>query len=75
MVLLHLMLSRIIRSDADSFMISSIALIMGPPFVAQTAAALKNKELLPVGIALSLLGFALANYAGVLVAWLLDLGF
>ena len=75
MVLLHLLLSRIIRSDADSFMISSIALIMGPPFVAQTAAALKNKELLPVGIALSLLGFALANYAGVLVAWLLDFKF
>jgi uncharacterized membrane protein len=72
MVLLHLTLSKLIRSDADSFMISSIALIMGPPFVAQMASALKNKELLPVGIALSLLGFALANYAGILVAWLLS---
>ncbi len=68
-ILLHLLLAYLIRSDRDSFMISSTATIMGPPFVAQVASSLENKELLPVGIALSLLGFGLANYAGVFVAW------
>jgi uncharacterized membrane protein len=69
---LHLLLSRIVRADTDSFMISSSATIMGPPFVAQVASSIKNRELLPVGIALSLLGLGLANYAGVLVAWLVE---
>jgi uncharacterized membrane protein len=69
---LHLFLSWIIRADTDSFMISSTATIMGPPFVAQMSASLKNKELLPVGIAFSLLGLGLANYAGVLVAWVVE---
>lgn len=71
-VMLHFMLSKIIRGDADSFMISSTACVMGPPFVIQMASTLKNKELLPAGIALSLLGFGLANYAGVMVAWIVQ---
>jgi uncharacterized membrane protein len=69
-ITVHLLLSKIIRADTDSFMLSSTATIMGPPFVAQMASSIKNKELLPAGIALSLLGFGLANYAGILVAWL-----
>jgi uncharacterized membrane protein len=71
-ILLHFLLALLIRSDVDSFMISSTATIMGPPFVAQMSASLKNKELLPVGIAFSLLGLGLANYAGVLVAWVVE---
>ncbi|HMP99735.1 MAG TPA: DUF819 family protein, partial [Cyclobacteriaceae bacterium] len=53
MVLMHLFLSKIFKSDADSFMISSIALTMGPPFVTQMAAVLNNRSLLPAGIALA----------------------
>jgi len=68
-ILLHLMLTRLIRGDVDSFMMSSTAAVMGPPFVAQISSAIKKKELMPAGIALSLLGLGLANYAGVLVAW------
>jgi uncharacterized membrane protein len=71
-IIVHLLLSKIIRADTDSFMLSSTATIMGPPFVAQMASSIKNKELLPAGIALSLLGFGLANYAGILVAWLVS---
>ncbi|MCU0357979.1 MAG: DUF819 family protein [Cyclobacteriaceae bacterium] len=70
-ITVHGLLSRLFRSDGDSFMITSTACIMGPPFVAQVASALNNKELLPAGIALSLLGFGLANYAGMLVAWII----
>lgn len=70
MIVLHLILTRLVKGDTESFMITSTACIMGPPFVAQVASSLKNKELLPVGIALSLLGLGIANYAGVFVAWL-----
>jgi uncharacterized membrane protein len=44
---------------------------MGPPFIGQTCAAIKNKELIPVGISLGLLGLAIANYVGVLISYLL----
>jgi uncharacterized membrane protein len=70
MIVLHLILTRLVKGDTESFMITSTACILGPPFVAQVASSLKNKELLPVGIALSLLGLGIANYAGVFVAWL-----
>lgn len=71
-VLTHLTLTFFVRGDTDSFMISSTACIMGPPFVAQLCTSIKNRELLPVGIALALLGFGIANYAGLLVAWLVE---
>jgi uncharacterized membrane protein len=71
-IIIHLLLSFIFRADVDSFMVSSTACIMGPPFVAQLCASIKNKELLPVGIALSLLGFGLANFAGLAVAWMVE---
>jgi uncharacterized membrane protein len=71
-IIIHLLLSFIFKADVDSFMISSTACIMGPPFVAQLCASIKNKELLPVGIALSLLGFGLANFAGIAVAWMVE---
>lgn len=71
-IALHFVVSFPIRADTDSFMISSTACILGPPFVAQVAGAIKNKELLPVGIAFSLLGLGLGNYAGILVAWIIN---
>lgn len=68
-VTVHLLLVGLVRGDTDSFMISSTSTVMGPPFVAQISSAIKNKELMPAGIAFSLLGLGLANYAGILVAW------
>ena len=46
---------------------------MGPPFVVQMASSIKNQELLPVAISLSILGLALGNYIGIFVAWILGL--
>lgn len=70
---LHFLYALISRTDRESFIISSTATVLGPPFVAQVSSAIKNKALLPVGIALSLLGLGLANYMGVLVAYIANL--
>jgi uncharacterized membrane protein len=67
----HIILAIILRVDVDSFIICSCANVMGPPFIGQTCAAIKNKELIPVGISLGLLGLAIANYIGVLISYLL----
>ncbi|WCL81130.1 DUF819 family protein [Saprospira sp. CCB-QB6] len=73
LLLLQLFLAYIFRIDRDSFMICSTATVMGPPFVAQVSSSLKNRSLLAPAIAFSLLGLALANYLGVLVAYLAEL--
>lgn len=67
----HILLAIILRVDTDSFIICSVANVMGPPFIGQTCSAIKNKELIPVGISLGLLGLAIANYVGVLISYLL----
>jgi uncharacterized membrane protein len=72
-LVLHFLYALISRTDRESFMISSTATILGPPFVAQVSSAIKNKALLPVGIALSLLGLGIANYSGVLVHYIVSL--
>ncbi len=69
----HYLLSILFRIDTDSFIVGSTATVMGPPFIPQIASAIKNQELLPVGIALSILGLAIGNYAGIFVAWIVGL--
>jgi len=73
LLLLQLLLAYIFRIDRDSFIICSTATVMGPPFVAQVSSSLKNRSLLAPAIAFSLLGLALANYLGILVAYLAEL--
>ncbi len=66
-LLLHFILAKIFRVDVDTFIVSSVANVMGPPFIAQVCSSIKNKEIIPVGIALGLLGLAIANYCGVFI--------
>lgn len=68
---LHLILSKLFRIDRDTFLISSTAAIYGPPFVTQVATVLKNKYLLMPGILAGLLGYAIGNYIGLAVYYLL----
>ena len=72
-VSLHLLLAVLFRSDVDSFIIASTASILGPPFIGQVAGAIKNRELIPVGIALGLLGLTIGNFCGIFVSWLVGL--
>ena len=68
---LHLILSKLFGIDRDTFLISSTAAIYGPPFVSQIATVIKNKYLLMPGILVGLLGYAIGNYIGLAVYYLL----
>ncbi len=67
-ILLHLILSRILKIDVDTFIIASTAGLYGPPFIAPVAKAIRNPYLIPVGIALGLLGLAIGNYCGIAIS-------
>lgn len=68
---IHLILSKLFKIDRDTFLISSTAAIYGPPFVTQIATLIKNKYLLMPGILAGLLGYAIGNYIGLAVYYLL----
>jgi uncharacterized membrane protein len=68
---IHLILSKLFRIDRDTFLISSTAAIYGPPFVTQIASVIKTKYLLMPGILAGLLGYAIGNYIGLAVYYLL----
>ena len=70
-LLLHAIFSWIFKVDTDHFIITSVALSMSPPFVPVVAAALKNRAIVLPGLILGILGYALGNYLGVLVAYIL----
>lgn len=70
-LLLHLILAKIFRIDADNFLITSTAFIFSPPFVPLVANALKNKDVIITGIAGGVIGYVLGNYFGTTLAYIL----
>ena len=70
-LLLHALLSKIFNVDVDNFMVISTGLSMSPPLVPVVAGALKNKEIIIPGLVVGIIGYAIGNYLGVLVAWIL----
>lgn len=69
--IIHIILARIFKIDADTVIISTSALICSPPFVPVVAGALKNKEIILTGLVVGIAGYAVGNYLGVIVAYLL----
>jgi len=70
-LLLHVMLSALFKIDRDTVMVTSTALICSPPFVPAVAGALKNREIIVSGLTVGIIGYAVGNYLGVLIAQLL----
>lgn len=70
---IHAIICRLFRVDADSMVISSVAFINSPPFVPMISNAMKNRASLVTGISAGLIGYAVGNYLGVLMAQLLKL--
>ena len=54
-------------------MISSVAFINSPPFVPMASAAMQNKRALVTGLGVGIVGYAVGNHFGVLMAELLSL--
>ena len=71
-LLLHALFCRVMRVDADSMTVSSVSFINSPPFVPMMVAVLKNKKTLIVGLGAGIVGYALGNHFGVLMAKLLE---
>ena len=71
-LLLHAIFCRVVRVDADSMTVSSVSFINSPPFVPMMVAVLKNRKTLIVGLGAGIVGYALGNHFGVLMASLLE---
>lgn len=63
----HTLLAKAFNIDVDSFIISSTAGIYGPAFIAPVANAIRNPSLIAIGIALTIVGFAVGNYLGLVL--------
>jgi len=70
-LILHIILAKIFRIDADNFLITSAAFIFSPPFVPLVANALKNKDVIVTGITGGIIGYIVGNYMGVALAYFL----
>lgn len=67
----HAILSAIFKVDTDTFLISTTALVYSSPFVPVVADALKNRYIIASGIIISLVGYLIGNYLGILIALIL----
>ncbi len=70
-LILHAILSWIFRVNVDEYIITSTALSNSPPFVPVVAAAIRNKEVVVPGMIIGVIGYAIGNYLGVAIAYLL----
>ena len=60
------------RIDRDTVLITSTASIFGPAFVGQIAQVLGNRHIVFGGMATGLVGYAIGNYLGIGVAYLVN---
>lgn len=71
-IVLHLILCIIFKIDKDTAIITSVAGVFGPPFVAPMAEALGNREIIISGLTSGLVGYALGNYLGIGLAYFIQ---
>ena len=72
-LVIHAVVCRVMKVDADSMVISSVAFINSPPFVPMVAAAMQSKRVLVTGLGAGIVGYAIGNHLGVIMAELLSL--
>jgi uncharacterized membrane protein len=72
-LLLEILAAKPLKVDADTMTVSSVAYICSPPFVPMMAAAMKNKSVLAGGLSVGVVGYAVGNYLGFLIARLLEM--
>lgn len=72
-LLLQSIISKFTKTDADTMMITSTALICSPPFVPVVSSVINNRNLLVPGITIGLIGYAVGNYLGFIVGEILQI--
>ncbi|MCX8122730.1 MAG: DUF819 family protein [Spirochaetes bacterium] len=71
-LLLHGIFCKIFSIDTDTYIITSVAGICSPPFVPVVADALHNKYILLSGITTGVIGYAIGNYLGITLGYLMS---
>lgn len=71
-ILFHLLLCKIFKIDRDTAVVTSTAGIFGPAFIPPMTRALKNQEVLVSGITTGIIGYAVGNYLGFSLAYLIQ---
>ncbi|MEL7585724.1 MAG: DUF819 family protein [Prolixibacteraceae bacterium] len=70
-IAVHVFLAWIFRLDTDTTIIAITALTYSPPFVPVVAGALRNRDVIISGLTIGILGYAIGNYLGLSVAYIL----
>jgi len=71
-MIIQAILSWIFRIDADTYIITSTAMITNPAVVLAVAGSLRNREIVFSGLSVSIIGLAVGNYLGIFLAWFLE---
>ncbi len=69
---LHAFLSKLAKVDSDTMIVTSVSAICSPPFVPVVAAALNNNAVLISGLTTGIIGYAIGNYLGVFMHFILN---
>ncbi len=72
-LIIQTLLSRLLHIDADTMIVSSVSLINSPPFVPMICSAMRNRNVLVVGLSVGIVGYAVGNYLGFVIYKLLYL--
>lgn len=71
-IALHFLLASIFRIDIDTLLITSTAAVYGPAFVGPIAEAIDNRQVILSGLTAGLVGYAVGNYLGMALAYMLQ---
>ncbi len=69
-IIIHILLCKLFKIDADTVMITSAACIFGPVFIGQIVSVLKNKSMLVPGMAMGVMGYAIGSFLGISIHYL-----
>lgn len=74
-IALHFFGAKLFKIDIDTALITNVASVFGPAFVAPVAKSMNNKEVIVSGLTCGLMGYAIGNYLGLAMAQLIRASF
>ena len=63
-LIVHSLLARIVKLDADTTLITQVAGIYGPPFIGPVASTMDNREIVVSGLTISVVNLVIGNLLG-----------
>lgn len=71
-MIIHAIFCKLAKVDSDTMIVTSVSAICSPPFVPVVAAALNNNAVLISGLTTGIIGYAIGNYLGVFMHFVLN---